>query len=118
MKRLTKILSTVMLVIMMVSCFSTVFAAVSTNPNSWSGESNVIETEQVNGFMNSLINIVSMVGSAVAIIALIVLGIKYMMGSAEEKADYKKTLLPYFVGAVMVFGASVLTAFIYGLMNK
>ncbi len=29
------------------------------------------------------------------------------MGSAEEKADYKKSLIPYVVGAALVFTASV-----------
>ena len=37
---------------------------------------------------------------------LIVLGIKYMMGSTAEKAEYKKTLMPYFIGALLIFGAS------------
>ena len=40
-----------------------------------------------------------------------------MMGSAEEKAEYKKTLLPYIIGAAMVFGASVLTGVIYNFMQ-
>lgn len=118
MKKLTKVLSVAMIAIMMVSCFSTVFAAISTDPSTWTGESTSIETGEISGFMNSAINVVSMVGSAVAIIALIILGVKYMMGSAEEKAEYKKTLLPYAFGAIMVFGASVLTGFIYGMMNK
>lgn len=118
MKKLTKILSIVMIVMMMLSTFSTVFAAIGYDPDSWTGQSDTIDSTQVNGFMNSVINIVSMVGSGVAIIAIIVLGIKYMMGSAEEKAEYKKTLLPYVFGAVMVFGASLLTKFIYGLVNK
>ena len=118
MKKLTKVLSVVMITIMMVSYFSTAVLAIATDPNTFDGKSNTIDSSQINGFMNSVINIVSMVGSAVAIIALIILGIKYMMGSAEEKAEYKKTLLPYIFGAIMVFGASVLTGFIYGMMNK
>ena len=34
-----------------------------------------------------------------------VIGIKYMMGSAEEKAEYKKTMIPYLVGAIILFAA-------------
>ena len=36
-------------------------------------------------------------------------GIKYMMGSASEKAEYKKTMIPYLVGAILIFGASAIT---------
>ncbi|MCI8383622.1 MAG: hypothetical protein HFJ33_01935 [Clostridia bacterium] len=45
-------------------------------------------------------------GSAIAVVCLIVLGVKYMMGSVEEKAEYKKTLVPYAIGAMMVFAIS------------
>ena len=113
MKKLTKVLSVVMITIMMVSYFSTAVLAIATDPNTFDGKSNTIDSSQINGFMNSVINIVSMVGSAVAIIALIILGIKYMMGSAEERAEYKKTLFPYFIGAILIFAATNLADIIY-----
>ena len=119
MKKVTKILSIIMLVIMMVSCFSTVFAdGTATDPSTWNNKTgNKIATGDIENFAASVINVVSIVGSAAAIITLIILGIKYMMGSAEEKAEYKKTLLPYIFGAAMVFGASLLVGVIYNFMN-
>ena len=36
-----------------------------------------------------------------------------MMGSAEEKAEYKKTLLPYVIGAALVFAASTIATVVY-----
>ena len=41
-----------------------------------------------------------------------------MMGSAEEKAEYKKTLLPYVIGAVLVFAAAAIASMIYGVANN
>ena len=38
-----------------------------------------------------------------------------MMGSVEERATYKKTLLPYFIGATILFGASVIAGIIYNI---
>ena len=49
---------------------------------------------------------------------LMVLGIKYMMGSAEEKAEYKKTMIPYLIGAVLLFAAVNLATYIYGIAEK
>lgn len=119
MKKLSKVISIVMVILMLLSISTNVFAAVGVDPaNKWTGNAGSIDDSQVVSFMDSLINIVAIVGSAVAIIALIVLGVKYMMGSAEEKAEYKKTLLPYVIGAVMVFGASMLTGFIYNMVTK
>lgn len=119
MEKLSKILSIILVVMMMVSCFSTVFAATKMAPSEWDGKTgDKIQTGDVENFSASIINVIAIVGSAAAIITLIILGIKYMMGSAEEKAEYKKTLLPYIIGAAMVFGASVLTGVIYNIMNN
>lgn len=63
------------------------------------------EEEALQNFSSTLFNIFSIVGAAVAVIVGIVIGIKYMIGSVEEKAEYKKMLVPYIVGCVVVFGA-------------
>ena len=61
---------------------------------------------------------VQAIGSIVSVLVLVILGIKYMMGSAEEKAEYKKTLVPYIIGAGLVFAASTIAGAIYGFMNS
>lgn len=67
----------------------------------------------------SAISIIAIIGSAVAVISLIILGIKYMSGSVEERATYKKTLIPYVIGAILVFGGATLIAqMIYSTFNK
>ena len=54
----------------------------------------------------------------VAVVMIAVLGIKYMMGSAEEKSEYKKSLLPLLVGAILVFGAATVAKVIVGLASS
>ena len=121
MEKISKILSIALVVMMIVSfCAPAVFAVdTKFQPDGWdSVTASGIKDDDVKSFSASLINIIAIVGSAAAIITLIILGVKYMMGSAEEKAEYKKTLLPYVIGAAMVFGASVLTGVIYNIMNQ
>ena len=62
-----------------------------------------------------IVNVISTAGVVVAVIVLLVLGIKYMMGSASEKAEYKKTMIPYLVGAILIFGASAITKVVVAL---
>lgn len=71
--------------------------------------------ESVVNIGNQLIGIITTVGVVVAVVVLLVLGIKYMMGSAAEKAEYKKTMIPYLVGAVLIFGASAITKVVVDL---
>lgn len=49
---------------------------------------------------------------------VIALGVKYMYGSAEQKADYKKSLLPVLVGIVLVFGASTVASFVIKVYSE
>ena len=72
-------------------------------------------SEKFTEMVGTILGVVQTVGSVISVICLIVLGIKYMMGSAEEKAEYKKTLLPYAIGAVFVFGAGVITTVLFNI---
>ena len=54
----------------------------------------------------------------ISVLAIIIIGIKYMLGSVEEKAQYKETLGPYFLGAVLVFGITNILTIIYNIANS
>lgn len=41
-----------------------------------------------------------------------------MIGSAEEKAEYKKTMIPYLVGAVILFAAVNIAGAVVGMANS
>lgn len=56
--------------------------------------------------VTSIINIVKIVATGVAIIMLTVLAIKYMSAAPGDKADIKKHAVVYVVGAVVLFGAA------------
>lgn len=73
---------------------------------------------KLQNFSSTLFNILSIVGAAVAIIVGIIIGIKYMTGSIEEKATYKEMLVPYLVGCVVVFSAFGIWAFIISILEN
>lgn len=56
---------------------------------------------------NTIVGIVKVVGIFIAVGILMWVGIKYMMAGAEERAEYKKVIVPYILGAVLLFGASL-----------
>ena len=66
---------------------------------------------------NNIVGVIRVVGIIVAVVILLILGIKYMMGSAEEKADYKKSMIPYLVGAVLIFASSTIVGIVYDMVN-
>ena len=46
------------------------------------------------------------------------IGIRYMLGSVEEKAQYKETMTPYLIGAVLVFGITNVLAIVSELAKS
>jgi len=62
-------------------------------------------------------SILTTIGIVVAVIVLLVLGIKYMIGSAQEKAEYKKTMIPYIIGAVLLLSASGIVRLLFSALK-
>lgn len=70
------------------------------------------------GIGKSIISYISVAAIVIAVIVLTILGVKYMIGSASEKAEYKKTMIPYLVGAVLVFGAGAIAQVIVSVTSN
>ena len=65
-----------------------------------------------------ILGAVQIVGIILSVAVLGILGIKYMTGSLEEKAEYKKTMIPYLIGAIMLFAIPQLVKIIYNITNS
>lgn len=57
-------------------------------------------------------------GIVLSIVMSAVLGVKYMLASVEERADYKKDMIPYLVGATLLFGISLVVKIVQSLGNQ
>ena len=77
-----------------------------------------VEESSLQSFSNAFYNIFLTVGTAIAVIAGIIIGIKYMLGSVEEQADVKRMLVPYAVGCVVVFGSFGIWKIIIEILNN
>lgn len=74
-------------------------------------------TEQIDSVGQRVMGILQALGIVIAVAVLMILGIKYMMGSAEEKAEYKKTMIPYVIGAVLIFAATTIANAVFNFAN-
>ncbi|CDE96479.1 unknown [Clostridium sp. CAG:567] len=107
MNKTIKAISVLLIAAMMLFTISTTVFAVDPN-GIISNMNNVnnVDTNSISTIGGQIANILSTIGIIVGVIVLLVLGIKYMMGSTSEKAEYKKTMIPYLVGIVLLLGAS------------
>lgn len=77
-----------------------------------------VDTGGITGVGANIVSIITTIGIIVAVVVLLILGIKYMMGSASEKAEYKKTMIPYLVGAILIFGASAIAKAVIAMSSS
>ena len=115
-KKTLKIISIVAIIVaIMFNVFSISYAL---TPTDLEGAGSDVASEEIQSFGGTLMNVIQTVGVVVAVIIIMVLGIKYMMGSAEEKAEYKKTMVPYLVGAILIFAATTIANIVYNFADS
>ena len=106
-----KLLTVIATLALIISMSATVVYGLT--PTDLTANANAAGTTQVTSFGQNIMGVVQIAGVVIAVVVLMVLGIKYMMGSAEEKAEYKKTMIPYLVGAILIFAASTIANVVY-----
>lgn len=65
--------------------------------------------------VSSVLGVINVVGVVVSVITLMILGVKYMFGSVEERAEYKKTAIYYILGAVLIFSVTTIPNALYAI---
>ena len=83
-------------------------------PDSTNSVSGATQLEKIGNRFSGTIQVI---GAIISVVALIMIGIKYIMGSVEEKAEYKETLKPYLIGAILLFGITNLLGIVQSIVS-
>ncbi len=70
------------------------------------------DSNAIIGKANKILSVISTIGIVVSVITLMILGIKYMVGSVSEKAEYKKSMIPYIIGIILILSTSTIVGII------
>lgn len=81
------------------------------------GKGTAIQEVELQKTSNFIFNIFLAVAIVITVIVGLIIGIKFMMAGIEEKAELKETLVPYFVGCVVVFGAFGIWKLVVTILN-
>lgn len=63
--------------------------------------------------VGKVLGVIRLIGTVLSVAMVMVMGIKFILGSAEEKAEYKQSMKPYLIGAFMLFSGTFLPEIIY-----
>ena len=121
MKKYIRIISTILLI------FLTIFM-ISSNIYATQGsiDTDKFKPDELTGddydaafnMASTIVGALTTVGVVIAVVGIIILGLKYMMGSVEQKAEYKKTMIPYLIGCIFIFCISTIVSIIYKLASQ
>lgn len=110
-----KIVTTLLMVIFVVSAFSQVALATSGSDlvNGINPDTNAIDASPLQAMAGKVLGLIQIASAVAAVILIAVFGFKFIMGSANEKADYQKSFIPLIVGVVVVFAATSIAKLLF-----
>ena len=113
MKRVSykKILFFVMLIVLIIGISSVSFAGLVTVTPNVKPSQDIVKVSSI------LIGAIQVIAVAIAIVMLVVLAIKYMTAAPGEKAEVKKGMTIYIIGALILFAGSGILGLIQSFGN-
>lgn len=61
------------------------------------------DVKKAQDVINTVIGLLQVAGTGIALVVITLLGIKYMMASAGEKGEIKKHIVPIVIGCIILF---------------
>lgn len=108
-KNITKILIITLIILLIISAVTIAYGASTQDAiTAMNGmENNISDTSggKLGGVLNSIIGLIQVAGTGIAMIMVTVFGIKYIMAAPSDKADVKKQIAPMIIGAIVLFGS-------------
>lgn len=119
MKLIMKLVSLICIVLCVISICNSSSAVTDADVKKFGGtQGSITGASAVQKIIATILDIVRLVGAAVAIVVLMTIAAKYMMASAGDRADIKKYAFNYIVGAVILFAASGILTMIRDSITK
>lgn len=105
-----KIIKKFMIVLILLICIITIISSVNAFAGSietFNKDKEIGEVQNAIDKMGSTaITIIRIASVAIAIVMLLVIGMRYMVSAPGDRADIKKHLIAYVVGAFILFGVN------------
>ena len=84
----------------------------------WNPNKNKVDDTELQEKAERVVAIIRNVGITISLVSLMIIGLREMTASAEEKSIIKQAMLGYVVGAIMVGAISTLPSIIYQLTKE
>ena len=66
----------------------------------------------------TVVTFIRILGAGIALIIILVLAMKYMMAAAGDRADVKRSMIPYLIVAFIFFGAGQILGLLFDVSQE
>lgn len=115
-KTLKIVMTIVMAIFVLATCSQAVFAAAN-----YINEITVVEPSDVSDLQSiagKVLGLIQVASAVLTVVLIAVFGFKFIMGSANEKADCQKSFVPLIVGVVVVFAATSIAKLLFSTFTN
>lgn len=115
-----KIITTIIMLIFMVATLSQVVLAATPLEiaGGINGDTDVVDAAPLQTIANRILGLIQIASAVAAVVLIAVFGFKFIMGSANEKADYQKSFIPLIVGVVVVFATTSIAKLLFSTFTN
>lgn len=78
----------------------------------------MLKDEEIRDANSDIFNALLSVGIVLTVLVGGVLGVKFMLASAEDKAKIKESMIPYVIGCVIIYGAFGIWKIVITILNN
>lgn len=112
MKKMSKILSVVAMIVVFVLCFQFVLANQATIPSA--GQAN----DKINNASLKVFGTFYLIARIIGFALLMVAGVRYMFAAADTRANIKKQTVILCIGAVIIFSTETIINFVVDIFES
>ena len=117
MKKTIKVITILMLVIMLITVLQSVVFAFDPTTISASAPAST-STDGLQSMAGKVLGIIQVATVVVAVVLIAWFGFKFVLGSANEKAEYQKSFIPLIIGVIVVFAATSIAKLIFSVAGS
>lgn len=110
--KINKIITLLTIIVLIISVVFPIFAAGTDFITDTSDKISNTSTASIDTVKNKIWGSAKLILQVAAVSAVLFAGVRYMMASADQKADIKKSMVPLVIGAIIVFGTTILIEFV------
>lgn len=113
---LNKIILLTIIFMFVLTFFQTIsFAGEKIDPDDYKTDVKYDDATYIFDKGGQMLKVVRNIAAIVSVVTISIIGLRYMVGSVEQKAEYKQTMFPVAVGCILVASLSAILTLIQSI---